>query len=91
MLSPENAPFIHMGSDPFYFLSVFLELFRSGQRAAGQGRRGEIQSEACRVWISPRRPCPAAPLTGHGLNGSDPFYFSYLPASGRLRIFSISL
>jgi hypothetical protein len=25
-------------------------------------------------WISPRRPCPAAPLTGHGLKGSDHFY-----------------
>jgi len=33
----------------FIFFSVFLEPFRSNQGAAGQGRRGEIYYEACRV------------------------------------------
>jgi len=40
------------------------------QGAAGQGRRGEKYSEACRVSISPRRPCPVAPFARQAITST---------------------
>jgi len=51
----------------FCFIKIFYNcgavdiIARPVSGAAGQGRRGEIQTRQASDCISPRRPCPAAP------------------------------